>query len=375
VTYDVAIVGAGILGLAHAYQAARRGLKVLVCERHAYAQGASIRNFGMIWPIGQPLGDTVETAHRSREAWLTVLAESGIWHERTGSLHVAYHDDEAAVLREFAADPAQAFRESELWDADRVRYRFPRINPAGLQAGLWSPLEVCVDPRRAVGELPCWLTERYGVAFAWETAAWGFDAGQLRTSRGSFAAPRLIVCSGDELQMLYPEAFAKMGMKRCKLQMMRTVGYGPEMRVGTMLAAGLTLKHYKSFANCPSLAKVAARYARELPEYERLGIHVLVSQNGNGELVLGDSHEYDAAIDIFDKPHIDELVLDYLRRFLVVPELKIAARWAGYYMKHPTRSYIIDRPEPNVTLVTATGGTGMTLSFGLAEKAINQVWG
>src|SRR5579862_7019757 len=100
--YDVAIVGAGILGLAHAYYCARRGLRVIVFERSPCAMGASVRNFGMLWTIGQPAGAMHQLALRSRDIWLEVLAASVLWHERTGSLHLAYQDDEAQVLEEFA---------------------------------------------------------------------------------------------------------------------------------------------------------------------------------------------------------------------------------------------------------------------------------
>lgn len=108
--YDVIVVGAGILGLAHAYAAARRGLRVAVFERSARASGASVRNFGMVWPIGQPAGRMHELAMRSREVWLELLTAAGLPYQNTGSLHLAYHADEEAVAREFAeAGPARGY--------------------------------------------------------------------------------------------------------------------------------------------------------------------------------------------------------------------------------------------------------------------------
>lgn len=63
-SYDVAIVGAGIVGLAHALAAARDGRRVLVIDRDAQANGASIRNFGFVTVTGQEQGTVWRRARR-----------------------------------------------------------------------------------------------------------------------------------------------------------------------------------------------------------------------------------------------------------------------------------------------------------------------
>lgn len=368
-SYDVGVVGAGILGLAHAYHLARRGLRVVVFERSPRASGASVRNFGMIWPIGQVLGPLYQLARRSREIWLEVLHASGLWHERVGSLHLAHHEDEAQVLHEFQAE-ATAERPCELLTSKQVCTRFPAIREAGLRAGLWSPIELTVDPRQVLGELPRFLNRALGVDFAFATTVLHFEDGRIATTNGTWSARRLVLCTGVDFRELAPAAFASSGLVPCKLQMMRSQAYGSRFRVGTMLAAGLTLRHYPSFAKCPTLPALVRRLDAELPEYQRFGIHVLVAQNQAGELILGDSHEYGDAIEPFDKTHIDDLILAYLRNFVVIPDLMVAARWHGVYVKHPTEPYIVVRPAADVLAVAGVGGSGMTLSFGLAERTV-----
>src|SRR5215468_6735140 len=89
---DLAIVGAGVMGLAHAWAAARRGLRVVVFERGQRAAGASVRNFGLIWPIGQPHGAMYRMALRSRSIWLEVLEDARLPYWPTGSLHLTYRE-------------------------------------------------------------------------------------------------------------------------------------------------------------------------------------------------------------------------------------------------------------------------------------------
>ncbi len=372
-SFDDAIVGAGILGLAHAYHLAARGRRVIVFERSPRAMGASVRNFGMIWPIGQPRGPRRGLALRSREIWLEVLRRAGLWHERAGSLHLAYHDDEARTLREFL--DAEEGRDLAWLEPREVIERSRAVRTQDLVGALWSENEVCVDPREVLGRLPGWLSRELGVRFEFGCAVSACDPPSLVAGGRRFSAERAFVCAGDDLETLFPEVFAASGLLRCKLQMIRTRPVENGWRQGPMLAAGLTLAHYPSFQECPSLEALKERLVRERPEYLRYGIHVLAAQNGDGEITLGDSHEYDAEITPFDKSEIDELVLRYLGGFFEGPPLRIASRWHGTYTKHPTDPWFVARPVRGATVITGVGGAGMTLSFGLAEQVVRDALG
>lgn len=367
--YDVAVVGAGIVGLAHAYHLAKRGLRVVVLERHPKAQGASVRNFGMLWSIGQPAGDLHALARRSVAIWREVLGASRIDHDPCGSLHLAYHDDEAQILAEFIDRHGDEFAAVRL-SASEISARYPAINPHQLRSGMFTPNEINIDARQTIATLPDWLHHTLGVDFVFGCTVRDFQNPRITTTLGEWSAPRIVVCTGVDFRDLAPQAFATSGLFPCKLQMMRSQAYGDSFRVGTMLAAGLTLRHYRAFADCPTLPALCQRLDRDMPEYHQFGIHVLLSQNARGEFFIGDTHEYGNAIEPFDKPDLDELILRYLRTMVTIPSLHIAARWHGIYIKHPTQAWVVAYPQPGMMAVTGLGGNGMTLSFGVAERLL-----
>jgi FAD dependent oxidoreductase TIGR03364 len=366
-----AVIGAGIVGLALARALARRGRSVTVFESGREAQGASARNFGTLWPIGQPAGPRRALALESLNIWRDVLQNARAWYAPVGSLHVAYHDDEWQVLTEFAFQAnAGGFACQMLTPAETVA-RQRLIRGEGLRGALWSPHELQVNPRQILVHVAQWLEQRWQVCFEAGTRVTSCGEGTVRAGKRTWAVDRVWLATGDDLQTLYPEAFEALGLRRCKLQMMRTTPVA--WKLGPILAAGLTLGHYECFAQCPSLPALKARLMEEWPEQVAHGVHVLVAQHEAGHLVLGDSHEYDEAITPFDKPEVDQLVLDYLRTFLAADALDIVERWHGVYVKHPQDPYCVFSPEDGVTAVAALGGHGMTLSFGLAEQVVSEL--
>jgi FAD dependent oxidoreductase TIGR03364 len=364
---DVAVVGAGIVGLAFAWEAARRGRSVVLFDRTAQPQGASVRNFGMIWPIGQPPGADHARALRSRARWLELRDKAGLWVAECGSVHAVYHTDEDAVLREFAAlAPAQGVT-CEYLSAREAVARVPALNPTGLKGALYSPTELAVNSPDALARLPWFLAETFGVHLRLGLTVTAIEMPRVRTASGeTWHAERVFVCSGTDFETLFPDSFTASGISRCKLQMMKTHPQPGNWRLGTHLAGGLTLCHYKAFEVCNALGAVKERIRATMPRYVEYGIHVLVAQNDRGEVIIGDSHEYDADISHIDKPEIDELVLAYLNKMVALPDTTIAARWHGVYAKHPTRTFVTLEPQPGCTLAVAPGGAGMTLAFGLA---------
>jgi len=369
------VIGAGIVGLAAARALALKDFAVKVFDRHPQASGASVRNFGMVWPIGQPSGTLYKRALRSREIWKTIAAEAGIWHEETGSLHLAYNAEEWQVLRELEFVFKKEKRNVILLDRNKIAEKYEHVNTDNLMGGLYSADEMLVDPREALAALPGYLEEKYEVEFFWnKCVSYITDQTVYIGNEEEFEADIIFVCSGADFETLYPEEFAKLPLTKCKLQMMRTAPMPERFRIKTAICGGLSLLHYNSFKAAPSLPLLQKKMANEMKDHLDLGIHVMAAQNGKGEITIGDSHEYGLYLDPFDRAAVNKMILDYLKTFLKINGNAIAETWNGTYPKLTNGdTEIFFSPDPGVYILNGVGGAGMTLSFGLAEEVVEQL--
>jgi FAD dependent oxidoreductase TIGR03364 len=363
------VIGAGIVGLAITRSLAERGYAVTVFERNQKAVGASIRNFGMLWPIGQPNGKMYERALVTKSIWKQVCNEANLWYEEKGSLHAAYHQLEEKVIQEFVA-ANKTIRPVATLSAKEAAEKSEGLNTENLKCALWSQDEMIIESRVAMEKLPHYFAQKYGVTFHFNTAITSIEYPALKSGKRSWKADEIYVCSGADFETLYPEVFQDNAFTKCKLQMMRFVSQN-DWRIGPSLCGGLSLIHYKGFEVAPSLPQLKMYYQENMPDYLKWGIHVMVSQNAEGELTIGDSHEYALVHDPFDKQFINQLIFDYLKQFARLKDWQLLQSWNGIYPKITNgRTDFIYSPEEGVTIVNGLGGAGMTLAFGLAEEVL-----
>src|ERR1700720_562996 len=99
--FDLAVVGAGIVGLACARAAALKGLRVVVIDRDAQSSGASVRNFGFINVTGQERGASWTRARRTCAIWEEVAEKAGIAILQRGLWMTTRRPEAVAILESF----------------------------------------------------------------------------------------------------------------------------------------------------------------------------------------------------------------------------------------------------------------------------------
>ncbi|MBK0421886.1 TIGR03364 family FAD-dependent oxidoreductase [Leucobacter sp. CSA2] len=366
--FDVAVVGAGIVGLGVAYAAVQRGLSVVVVERRTRIAGASIRNFGHLC-IGAQTGTARRYGDAAREKWLALSRDAGFWLRESGTLVAARHADELALLEAAAADGG-----IRMLDAAEFTAAAP-VAPGTVVGGAKIAPDLQTNPREAGEKIAAHLA-RLGVEFRVRTAATGLVPGDaatgtsptLLTSRGPIFAGRVVLAVNHDIDELAPELAERAGVERCALDMLR-VQAALSRPLDAPLLTGWSLIRYGRFAGLPEAATVRARLHGERPDLAAIDLNQMYTQLPDGSLLLGDTHATETTASPFQAEDGQQAIIDEACRLFGFTAPRVIERWQGVYAKSP-EEFLLESLADGIVAASVTTGIGMTTGLGFAEHAL-----
>jgi FAD dependent oxidoreductase TIGR03364 len=375
--YDIVIVGAGILGLSHAYHCLKLGYKVALIERNDYPRDASVRNFGQVVPSGfnskwQKYG--LESLRLYRE----IQQKADITVRQEGTVYIASDEEEIQLLEELATINRKNGYASQLMTKENCLSRYPGLNSNYARAGLFFPEEIVIDPRIAVARLIDYCCEQLSMSYFPNTPVTEIIRSNgivsVKSATGaSFQADKVFVCSGNEFQLLFPERFSSSDIKIVKLQMMDTEPQSKLQIPGSVLT-GWTIRRYESFQECPSYAGIKHGEDKEAYHLQN-GVHILFKQLLDRSVVIGDSHHYipvakQAVPDFDTSVALNDFMIREAKKIYQLENWQIRNTWLGFYCQCEDREIYNETVDEHIHIITAIGGKGMTGSLGYAKENI-----
>ena len=370
--HDLVVIGAGIVGLAHAWHAVNQGLRVVVIERDEYSIGASVRNFGHVC-ISAQAGLAAEYARHSRAEWLRLADLAGVNVRETGTLVVARSTEEEAVLHEFAAARNTDAHPSDihLMEGDDVARRLGAPSH-GIVSGALLTQDLRVDPLTALTRMVEHL-RTVGVEFRFGVNVGTVEEGVVHTTHGQFHAPHIVVAVGHNVDRFFPLLADEYGIDRCRLRMLE-IDTPRGVTIEPAVFTGLSLLRYDAFRELPASAALRERFEHEAPELLAHDLNHMLTQRPDGRLIIGDTHHRERTSPPFDDERSDELVLGETAQLFGVESFTIRKRWRGVYASSGQTNYLCETPLPGVRVASVTSGIGMTTAFGFARDSLIQLF-
>lgn len=375
-SFDLIVVGAGVLGTFHAYHAARAGQRVLLLEKDRYPVGATVRNFGQVVPSGLA-GRWFDYGRRSLEIYGRIQEETDLTVRQNGTVYIASDADEWQLAHELHDRYQRIDYASELLSKAQCLAKYPSLQPDYVVGGIYFPQEMSVEPEQMIHRLIAYVRQKYNVDYqpgsvVVDVQSSGSEATVTLSNRAQFRAGRVLICSGHDVRLLFPDVLANANLVVSKLQMLLAEPVAGLNLPGNILT-GLTIRRYEAFQECPSYATLPT--PEPLAELKRWGIHILFKQAIDGSIIVGDSHEYAEATQAEDlgyhtQDFINELMLTEARRIVQFP-LTVKKTWAGFYSQ--TKDEIFEHNvDDRIRIVTGIGGKGMSSGAGYAEESVTK---
>ena len=348
-TYDVIIIGAGIVGSACAAECAREGLSVAVVEAGIIGGGATAAGMGHLVVMDDSEAQFALTRY-SQQLWDDVSAElpRQVEHDACGTIWIAADDEEMAEARRKATFYSERGVPVEILDAQSLADAEPSLRP-GLVGGVRVPGDSVIYPPCAAQFFVDQAKTRGADLFLGK-AVETITADGVRLRGGTSISAGLIVNSaGSWSPMLTPG----LEVKKRKGHLVITDRY-PKFLRHQLVELG-----YLKSAHSLTTDSVAFN----------------IQPRKTGQLLIGSSRQYDV-----DDSHVDASVLTRMldRAIEYLPGLRKLSSlraWTGFRAATPDKLPLIGPHTEHQRLYLATGheGLGITTSLGTARLLVAQI--
>lgn len=342
-SYDVAIIGAGIVGAACAASLSASGLRVAVLESNSIAGGATAAGMGHIVVMDDSEAQLALTGY-SRALWNKLAEElpADTEYDRCGTIWVAADAEEMTEVRRKKTVYEEHGFDVEVLDPQSLRDLEPRLRE-GLAGGLLVKDDAVVYQLCATRFLlEC--AARYGAKIRTRARVVNIADGSLKLANGDAVSAGVIInAAGSAAAELSP------GLKLAK-------------RKGHLVIT----ERYPTFVRHQL---IELGYLKSAHGHDADSVAFNIQPRKTGQILLGSSRQFGS-----DDGSIDFAVLRRMtsRAFEYMPELKklsTARVWTGFRPSTPDNLPYIGKIDGHENVYAACGheGLGITTSLGTAE--------
>ncbi|HUX43126.1 MAG TPA: FAD-dependent oxidoreductase [Terracidiphilus sp.] len=339
-SFDVAILGAGIVGAACARECATHGLKTAVFDASDVGGGATAAGMGHIVVMDDSPAQ-MDLTRWSVELWRQLASElpPQAEFEARGTIWVAADEEEMAEVRRKQKLYSSAGTETDILDSRELAEAEPQLRP-GLAGGLLVPSDAVLYPPCAAAHLLQKATEMG----AWTaTGKRVVEAGQgrVRLADGTEVHARYIVnACGTDAPSLTPSVPIR-------------------KRRGHLVIT----ERYPGFAHHQL---VELGYLKSAHALATDSVAFNVQPRQTGQLLIGSSREYDA-----DDKQINHALLAWMVRraqeyMPAIGALQAIRVWTGFRAATPDKLPLIGPWPEDESVFLATGHEGLGITTSLA---------
>jgi D-hydroxyproline dehydrogenase subunit beta len=343
-TFDIIIVGAGVVGAACAAECSRAGLKVLVLDRGPVGSGTTGAAMGHLVVMDDSEAQFALT-HYSRRMWNDLAPDlpDAVEYEQCGTLWVAADEQELAEVRRKASFYTQRGVRVEVLDAKGVAAAEPNLR-SGLAGGLRVVEDGVLYPPCAAG----WLI---GLASARKA--------QVRTGTAVTALlPEGGVVLADGSRFFGGVVVNAAGPWSAELHH----GLPVRKRKGHLAVT----ERYPGYIHHQI---IELGYLKSAHSVGTDSVAFNVQPRKTGQVLVGSSRQYGAEGTEINTPILQRMLNRALEYLPGLGQLTVTRCWAGHRPATPDKLPLIGPTPDNGRLWLATGheGLGITTCLGTGK--------